>query len=389
MLSKLVLMLSKRKEMRKIFQNVETIFWRIEDIADETQKTECKKILLQGRYTIHAWTFLFVLWLFFCLRIKSLPLNCYQPKWMPLPFLIALENVTFILLSMGVIAIDGIIMNLFLMTAIQLKMLNREFKSMFDTNDENVIAQKIVKLIQHHDFMLWFTSLINQTISASMVIFLGNIVSNLCIYLYHFSTMNSIGWGIIRDIDVLGGTLIGIFGAYCVPAQICINEAEDIKISAYFSKWYEHPRFKRHISMILARDSLGITITAGGIVKVDLETALSVSYFLSIGSKLHLYLGLTTGPVIILLICSKVFQCDCESNFSKFIVIQGGSLFSSRTLTLHRKPYFKVKISYKRSSVMVSILRYRALKLSKKKFFFYSIAAAEIIDPSLVYTFRL
>nr|CAH7740247.1 unnamed protein product [Callosobruchus chinensis] len=155
MLSKLVLMLSKRKEMRKIFQNVETIFWRIEDIADETQKTECKKILLQGRYTIHAWTFLFVLWLFFCLRIKSLPLNCYQPKWMPLPFLIALENVTFILLSMGVIAIDGIIMNLFLMTAIQLKMLNREFKSMFDTNDENVIAQKIVKLIQHHDFMLW------------------------------------------------------------------------------------------------------------------------------------------------------------------------------------------------------------------------------------------
>nr|CAH7740248.1 unnamed protein product [Callosobruchus chinensis] len=101
MLSKLVLMLSKRKEMRKIFQNVETIFWRIEDIADETQKTECKKILLQGRYTIHAWTFLFVLWLFFCLRIKSLPLNCYQPKWMPLPFLIALENVTFILLSMG------------------------------------------------------------------------------------------------------------------------------------------------------------------------------------------------------------------------------------------------------------------------------------------------
>nr|CAI5826695.1 unnamed protein product [Callosobruchus analis] len=29
--------------------------------------------------------------------------------------------------------------------------------------------------------------------------------------------------------------------------------------------------------MIIARDSLGITINAGGIVKVDLETALNVS----------------------------------------------------------------------------------------------------------------
>nr|CAI5863758.1 unnamed protein product [Callosobruchus analis] len=231
-----------RKEMRKIFHNIETIFWRIEDVANEAERTECKEILLQGRYTIHAWTFLFVLWLFLCLRIKSLPLKCYQPKWIPQPFLIALENVGFIVLSMGVIAIDGIIMSLFLMIAIQLKMLNREFKSMFDVNDEKVIGQKIVKLIQHHDFMLWFTSLINDTISASMVIFLGNVVSNLCIYLYHFSTM----------------------------------QAEGIKISAYFSKWYEHPRFKHHISMILARDSLGITITAGGIVKVDLETALRV-----------------------------------------------------------------------------------------------------------------
>nr|CAI5826696.1 unnamed protein product [Callosobruchus analis] len=72
-------------------------------------------------------------------------------------------------------------------------------------------------------------------------------------------------------------TLIEFFGAFCIPAQLCINQAEEIKNSAYSSKWYEHPQYKRHISMIIARDSLGITINAGGIVKVDLETALNVS----------------------------------------------------------------------------------------------------------------
>nr|CAH7760979.1 unnamed protein product [Callosobruchus chinensis] len=279
MVSKIVLMLSKRKEMQDIFKHINIIFWKIEDVADDEERRAYKKILLKGRCIFHLLSVLFVVWLSCICRTKSLPLKCYQPKWLPLYSIIALQDLTFILLTWTIVAIDGIITSLFLMTAIQLKMLNREIKAMFDTNDEGIIARKIVILIEHHDFMLCFTRLVNDTISSSMVIFIGNIVSNICIYLYHFTIMNSINFTIIRDLDVVAMTLIEFFGAFCIPAQLCINQAEEIKNSAYSSKWYEHPKYKRHISMIIARDSLGITINAGGIVKVDLETALNVSIF--------------------------------------------------------------------------------------------------------------
>nr|CAH7744526.1 unnamed protein product [Callosobruchus chinensis] len=276
MISKIVLMINKRKEIQEIFKHMSTIFWRIEDVADEKERTAYKKILLMGRCTLHVWSALFVVRLCCVCRAKSLPLNCYQPKWIPLSSIIALQDLTFILLFWTIIGIDGIIISFFLMTAIQLKMLNREIEAMFDTNDKGIIARKVTTLIEHHDFMLRFTRLINDTISSSMVIFIGNIVTNICVYLYHFTVMNSISFAIIRDLDVVAMTLIEFFGAFCIPAQLCIDQAEEIKHSVYFSKWYEHPQYHRHISMMIARDSLGITMNAGGIIRLDLETALSV-----------------------------------------------------------------------------------------------------------------
>nr|CAH7760986.1 unnamed protein product [Callosobruchus chinensis] len=155
MVSKIVLMLSKRKEMQDIFKHINIIFWKIEDVADDEERRAYKKILLKGRCIFHLLSVLFVVWLSCICRTKSLPLKCYQPKWLPLYSIIALQDLTFILLTWTIVAIDGIITSLFLMTAIQLKMLNREIKAMFDTNDEGIIARKIVILIEHHDFMLW------------------------------------------------------------------------------------------------------------------------------------------------------------------------------------------------------------------------------------------
>ncbi|CAH1962622.1 unnamed protein product [Acanthoscelides obtectus] len=109
-----------------------------------------------------------------------------------------------------------------------------------------------------------------------MVIFIGNIVSNICIYLYHFTIMNSINFTIIRDLDVVAMTLIEFFGAFCIPAQYCINQVEEIRNAAYFSKWYEYPQYGRHILMIITRDQLGTTMNAGGFIRVNLETAVNV-----------------------------------------------------------------------------------------------------------------
>nr|CAI5826697.1 unnamed protein product [Callosobruchus analis] len=183
MISKIVLMLSKRKEMQDIFKLISTVFWKIEDVTDDKERA--------GSMCIPPIVSPFRVWLSCICRAKALPLKCYQPKWIPLYSIIALQDFTFILLTWTIVGIDGIITSLFLMTAIQLKMLNREIKTMFDTNNERIIARKITILIEHHDFMLWwnFTRLVNDTISSSMVIFIGNIVSNICIYLYHFTIM--------------------------------------------------------------------------------------------------------------------------------------------------------------------------------------------------------
>ncbi|VEN37429.1 unnamed protein product [Callosobruchus maculatus] len=233
MITKIVLMVNKRKEMQEIFKHINNVFWKIEDVADENDRRAYKKILLRGRYTLHVWSALFVVWLCCICRTKSLPLKCYRPTWIPLYSIIALQDLTFILLSWTIIGIDGIITSFFLMTAIQLKMLNREIEAMFDTNDEDVIARKVITLIEHHDFMLRFTRLINDTISSSMVIFVGNIVTNICVYLYHFTVMNSISFAIIRDLDVVAMTLIEFFGAFFIPAQLCINQVVKLTGSYY------------------------------------------------------------------------------------------------------------------------------------------------------------
>ncbi|VEN37431.1 unnamed protein product, partial [Callosobruchus maculatus] len=96
------------------------------------------------------------------------------------------------------------------------------------------------------------------------------------LYNHFFVCRNSISFAIIRDLSVVALTLIEFFGAFFIPAQLCINQAEEIKYSAYFSKWYEHPQYYRHISMMIVRDSLSIRMNAGGIVGLDLETALNV-----------------------------------------------------------------------------------------------------------------
>nr|CAI5839068.1 unnamed protein product [Callosobruchus analis] len=43
MITKIVLMVNKRKEMQEIFKYMNTVFWKIEDVADEKERTAYKK----------------------------------------------------------------------------------------------------------------------------------------------------------------------------------------------------------------------------------------------------------------------------------------------------------------------------------------------------------
>ncbi|CAH1980184.1 unnamed protein product [Acanthoscelides obtectus] len=121
-----------------------------------------------------------------------------------------------------------------------------------------------------------FASLINQTFTVSMVVYVGNIVSLLCIYMYHLSIMTTPNIYTIRDFFVLLLTLYGFVICYCWPAQNFADENEKIRDSVYSSNWYEYLRFSKPILMIMKRLELKVSISAGGIANINLETCLKV-----------------------------------------------------------------------------------------------------------------
>nr|CAI5870353.1 unnamed protein product [Callosobruchus analis] len=121
-----------------------------------------------------------------------------------------------------------------------------------------------------------FANLINQTFTVSMVVYVGNIVSLLCIYMYHLSIMTTPNIYTIRDFFVLLLTLYGFIICYCWPAQNFVDENENIRVSVYFSNWYEYLNYSKPILMIIKRLDLKVSISAGGIANINLETCLKV-----------------------------------------------------------------------------------------------------------------
>ncbi|CAH1980187.1 unnamed protein product [Acanthoscelides obtectus] len=109
-----------------------------------------------------------------------------------------------------------------------------------------------------------------------MVVYVGNIVSLLCIYMYHLSIMTTPNIYTIRDFFVLLLTLYGFVICYCWPAQNFADENEKIRDSVYSSNWYEYLRFSKPILMIMKRLELKVSISAGGIANINLETCLKV-----------------------------------------------------------------------------------------------------------------
>nr|CAH7743804.1 unnamed protein product [Callosobruchus chinensis] len=121
-----------------------------------------------------------------------------------------------------------------------------------------------------------FANLINQTFTVSMVVYVGNIVSLLCIYMYHLSIMTTPNIYTIRDFFVLLLTLYGFIICYCWPAQNFVDENENMRISVYSSNWYEYLKYSKPILMVIKRLDLKVSISAGGIANINLETCLKV-----------------------------------------------------------------------------------------------------------------
>ncbi|CAH2010228.1 unnamed protein product [Acanthoscelides obtectus] len=295
-ISKLTMMYTKKREVQDMLIKVDKSFWKIDDTVNPMERQTYLKITKETRQMFHLLVFLFMFWLFSTFGIYSTPMESYRPPWIPLTPLIAFENVFCVLLVITIITIDVLIMTIVILTTIQFKMVSAEVTKLFtDTSEmrytQNTFNQKLKKLIDHHNFLLHFASLINQTFTVSMVVYVGNIVSLLCIYMYHLSIMTTPNIYTIRDFFVLLLTLYGFVICYCWPAQNFADENEKIRDSVYSSNWYEYLRFSKPILMIMKRLELKVSISAGGIANINLETCLKVRsnnfmliYFTDVGT---------------------------------------------------------------------------------------------------------
>ncbi|VEN54560.1 unnamed protein product [Callosobruchus maculatus] len=239
------------------------------------------ELMVHAKHMFHLRIFLFMFWLFSSLRLNRLPMKCYRPSWISLQTLITFENIMCLVLVISIITVDIIIMTILILTSIQFKMVSAEMEALFtcaysETYVDKDIKQKIKRLIDHHNFLLDFADIINKTFTMSLVVYIGNVVTLLCIYMYHLSTMTTFSSYTIRDIFVVLLTLYGFIVCYCWPAQNFGDENENIRVSAYFAKWYEYPNYSKSVLMVMKRLDLGISISAGGIAKINMETCLKV-----------------------------------------------------------------------------------------------------------------
>ncbi|CAH1987572.1 unnamed protein product [Acanthoscelides obtectus] len=68
-----------------------------------------------------------------------------------------------------------------------------------------------------------------------------------------------------------------IYMCYAHPAQELMFEASKVRSSAYFSQWIDHPEYKKFVILIMTRGQREVTISAGGMVRIDLEMFLMAS----------------------------------------------------------------------------------------------------------------
>nr|CAI5870355.1 unnamed protein product [Callosobruchus analis] len=287
-ISKLTMMYTKKKEVQDMLIKVDKSFWKIDDIINPNEKQMYSKMVQQTKQIFHLLVFLFMFWLLSTFGIYNLPMESYRPSWLPLTPLIIFENIFCVLLVITIITIDVLIMTIINLTTIQFKMINAEAVELFMNTSsakytQSLFMHKLKRLIDHHNFLLHFANLINQTFTVSMVVYVGNIVSLLCIYMYHLSIMTTPNIYTIRDFFVLLLTLYGFIICYCWPAQNFVDENENIRVSVYFSNWYEYLNYSKPILMIIKRLDLKVSISAGGIANINLETCLKVrNYFIAV-----------------------------------------------------------------------------------------------------------
>ncbi|VEN63320.1 unnamed protein product [Callosobruchus maculatus] len=172
---------------------------------------------------------------------------------------------------------DTLFMTTLNLTRIQFHIVNAQLKKLFTSkNEQNYIYDKkrMNLLAEHHGFLLRYINDINHTFSTPLLGYMALLIFSLCLEMYNVSTSGSV--------EVLMGAasyvLVAIWGLvalFALPAEMMLDEVYKICDSIYSSAWYNHPKEKQTILLIIANAQKKMYVQAGKFVNVNLATSLN------------------------------------------------------------------------------------------------------------------
>nr|CAI5837750.1 unnamed protein product [Callosobruchus analis] len=121
------------------------------------------------------------------------------------------------------ISMDFIIFSMVSLTALQFKLLAYEMNNIFALEDDLTINARFKKCNDHLTFLLSFRTLLNDTFSVVVLMYLGVIILILCIEIYFIMSMDSLE-EIIRAVVYAALMFFEFFICYCFPAQALVDE---------------------------------------------------------------------------------------------------------------------------------------------------------------------
>ncbi|KAJ8967750.1 hypothetical protein NQ314_002629 [Rhamnusium bicolor] len=284
---KLSALFYKRSNIHDLLTRMKNQFWKIEDIEDEELKSSHMHTLKSLKDRFHLFNILCIITTFsftcrtFILDGDFLAFDSYRPEWISFYLLLLYESLVFVVgIYFPVLGTDMFMMSLLTLTQAQFKLLNHEIKKIFNAQtkmeeDMEIVNKRIRKYVDQHNFLLDYVNRINDTFCEVLLVYLAIIILSMCVELYIITTQNSLRAS-IKAISYISAGMFQYIICYCSPAQALSDEADEITNRTYFSKWNEHTTqsVKTATLMILGRSQKKVLITAGGFIKIDLETCL-------------------------------------------------------------------------------------------------------------------
>ncbi|VEN34576.1 unnamed protein product [Callosobruchus maculatus] len=278
----------ERSNIMKLLVQMDEKFWRVEECKNVQLREECLHTLkmLKVKYRTFLTMILTCALSYFYGRLienrtadpENLIFESYIPEGVSFWTLFIWEHLPSTCLMLVEISMDFIIFSMVSLTALQFKMLAYEMNNIFALEDDLIINARFKKCNDQLTFLLSFRTLLNNTFSAVVLLYLGVIILILCIEIYFIMSMDSLE-EIIRAVVYAALMFFEFFICYCFPAQALVDESEKVVEGLYNSKWYQHMgTSKTHAKatvLLQGKSQLKVMFTVGGFLNLNLQTGLS------------------------------------------------------------------------------------------------------------------